>query len=401
MGRDVWMRFWVLFGGGVSVPAAALVVGCSRYRAAQEVRDRGGVNPCLKPRSDRFLSWEERDVIEEGLARGRSIRRIAAQLGRAPSTVSREVRRGRAKRGLNRDGSVRFTRYCARIAQGKCEQAARRPKPDKLSTDPRLCAQVTAYLSAKTRLSPEQISAALRIDYPDDERMRISPETIYQSLYVQGRGALRRELTASLRTGRAQRRPRKRTRQRAPRVPGELLISQRPAVIEDRAVPGQWEGDLIMGKNNASAIGTLVERSTRFVMLLHFTEGPKAPQIADAIAQQITGLPKALRASLTWDQGSEMVGAHEQVTIATGIKVWFCDPASPWQRGSNENTNGLLRQYFPKGTDLSVHSRDDLDQVAAALNGRIRKTLAWLTPAQALNEVLSHHQKQPSVATTP
>jgi IS30 family transposase len=267
-----------------------------------------------------------------------------------------------------------------------------------------------------TSWSPQQIAGRLRVDFPDDESMRISHEAIYQALYVQGRGALRRELTACLRTGRALRVPRARTRGRGKKfVNPEILISQRPAEAADRAVPGHWEGDLIVGLGS-SAIGTLVERTTRFTMLLHLPRmaehgqprihngpalaGHGAEAVRDAIAHAITTLPEQLRRSLTWDQGAEMA-QHAQLRIDTGLQVFFCDPHSPWQRGTNENTNGLLRQYFPKGTDLSKHSADDLDAVAAALNSRPRKTLGWRTPAEALNDHLLLSLQQGGVATTP
>jgi IS30 family transposase len=261
--------------------------------------------------------------------------------------------------------------------------------------------------------SPEQISARLRLDFPDDDSMRISHEAIYQSLYVQGRGALRRELTACLRTGRALRVPRARSRRGKSFVSDEIMISERPAEAADRAVPGHWEGDLILGLDS-SAIGTLVERSTRFTLLLHLPpmgghdrprvkNGPAltghgAEAVRNAITDSIRTLPEQLRRSLTWDQGSEMA-QHAQLRIATGLQVYFCDPHSPWQRGTNENTNGLLRQYFPKGTDLSRHSADDLAAVALTLNSRPRKTLGWRTPAEVLDEYLQLNQ-QTSVATT-
>ena len=264
--------------------------------------------------------------------------------------------------------------------------------------------------------SPEQISKRLRVDFPDDEFMRISHEAIYQSLYVQGRGALRRELVACLRTGRALRVPRARTKARGKKfVSPEIMIGQRPAEAEDRAVPGHWEGDLILGLNS-SAIGTLVERTTRFTMLLHLPRmqghgeglrvkngpalaGHGAEAVRDAIASSITTLPEHLLRSLTWDQGAEMA-QHARLRIDTGLAIYFCDPQSPWQRGTNENTNGLLRQYFPKGTDLSKHSADDLAAVAAALNGRPRKTLNWRTPAEALDDLLQSAEHD-SVATIP
>jgi IS30 family transposase len=246
--------------------------------------------------------------------------------------------------------------------------------------------------------SPEQIARRLRIEFPDDESMRISPEAIYQSLYVQGRGALRRELAVCLRTGRALRKPRRRADGRRERIKDKVMISERPAEVEDRAVPGHWEGDLVIGKNGKTAVGTLVERSTRFVLLLHLGDGFDAEAVRDAITDKITTLPAALRRSLTWDQGLEM-RRHAEITIAADLPVYFCDPHSPWQRGSNENTNGLLRQYLPKSTDLSLHSATDLDTIADKLNGRPRKTLEFRTPAEELDRLLSADQPA-GVATT-
>jgi IS30 family transposase len=339
--------------------------------------------------SDRYLSLAEREEIALGLARGASIRAIARELGRSPSTISREVRR---------NGRVRHPGgYRALIAQAKADQAAKRPKTSKLAADERLRNEVQAQLVR--RLSPCQIVAQLREDFPQDDQMRISHESIYRSLYVQGRGELRRELTKCLRTGRALRKPRRRA-QTGPKNPlGKMLmISERPAEADDRAVPGHWEGDLIMGAHQKSAIGTLVERSTRFVMLLHLPNGHNGELVRDEIVAVMQELPAHLRRSLAWDQGREMT-RHAQITLAADLPVYFCDPASPWQRGTNENTNGLLRQYFPKGTDLSVYPRSYLDFVAAELNGRPRKTLGWKTPAKALNELLSD-PPSPRVATT-
>ena len=239
--------------------------------------------------------------------------------------------------------------------------------------------------------SPEQIVRRLREDFPDDDQMQVSHETIYRSLYVQGRGGLRRELANCLRTGRTMRKPRRRTQARRPHITDMVMISERPVEAADRAVPGHWEGDLIIGKDGRSAIGTLVERSTRFVLLLHLPGRHGAEEVRDAMTETITTLPPMLRRSLTWDQGFEM-SQHIAFSVATGVPVYFCDPASPWQRGSNENTNGLLRQYFPKGTDLSTHSREHLDFVAAELNGRPRKTLNWRTPAEAMHALLSEQQ---------
>ncbi|HKC27686.1 MAG TPA: IS30 family transposase, partial [Jatrophihabitans sp.] len=249
------------------------------------------------------------------------------------------------------------------------------------------------------RHSPEQIARRLKIEFPDEPEMQVSHETIYQSLYVQGRGALRRELAACLRTGRALRKPRRRAEARRPRIQGMVMISERPAEVEDRAVPGHWEGDLIIGADSASAIGTLVERMTRFVLLLHLPERHGALEIEQAMATAMSRLPAVLRKSLTWDQGIEMAN-HVKIAQATGLQIYFCDPHSPWQRGSNENTNGLLRQYFPKSSDLSIYPADYLDYVAVQLNNRPRKTLGWKTPAEALNQLLSNPADPPGVALT-
>jgi IS30 family transposase len=304
-----------------------------------------------------------------------SLRVIAAGLGRSPSAVCREVRRN--SRGAGH--------YRALAAEGQAQARAARPKTARLAGNARLRGYVQQRL--EERWSPEQISVMLRRQFPGDPEMRVSHETIYQSLYVQGRGALRRELAACLRTGRALRRPRRKEGERRGRIKDMVLISERPAEAADRAVPGHWEGDLIIGSRH-SAVGTLVERSTRFVLLLHLPAGHGAEQVAAAMTGAMATLPAALRRSLAWDQGKEMA-AHAQITLATGLEIYFCDPHSPWQRGSNENTNGLLRQYFPKGTDLAGHRREDLAAVAAQLNARPRKTLGWKTPAEALDEVLA------------
>jgi IS30 family transposase len=403
-------------------------------------RHAGGMAPLpLAPVSGRYLSFTEREEIAVLRATGRGVRQIAAMLHRSPSTISRELRRNAATRGGRLD-------YRASVAQWHSELRAGRPKPCKLAAhDPlreyvqeRLSGLITrpdggTVLGPAVRWigrrhgrrqdrrwarswSPEQIANRLRVDFPDDESMRVSHEAIYQALYVQGRGVLRRELTACLRTGRALRVPRARTRGRGKKfVTPEVLISERPAEAADRAVPGHWEGDLILGTNR-SAIGTLVERSTRFTMLLHLPpmeghgieprvkNGPPlaghgAEAVRDAIASTITTLPEQLRKSLTWDQGAEMA-QHPRLRVDIGLAIYFCDPHSPWQRGTNENTNGLLRQYFPKGTDLSKHTLPDLQAVAMALNTRPRKTLGWKTPAEALNGHLLSLQ-QPDVATIP
>jgi IS30 family transposase len=435
-------RFWAFIAEGLSSEDAAMEVGVSQPLGTRWFREAGGMAPShlsrsSKPLSGRYLTFAEREEIALWRARGLGVREIARRSGRAASTISRELRRNAATRGGNLD-------YRATTAQWHAERAARRPKRAKLATSAALRAYVGERLAGtlvapggatvpgpavpwKGRRhgprqgrrwarawSPQQVAERLRLDYPDDESMRISHEAIYQALYVQGRGALRRELTACLRTGRALRVPRARTRGRGKSfVTHEVLISERPAEADDRAVPGHWEGDLILGLGS-SAIGTLVERTTRFTMLLHLPpmaghgaqarekNGPAlaghgAEAVRDAIARMITTLPEQLRRSLTWDQGAEMA-QHARLRIDTGLQVYFCDPHSPWQRGTNENTNGLLRQYFPKGTDLSLHDVDDLAAVAAALNSRPRKTLGWKTPAEALDAVL--RSVQAGVATT-
>jgi IS30 family transposase len=417
--------FWRAIGRGLSSENAAAEAGVSGPVGVRWFREGGGMpSVTLAPASGRYLSFAEREEIALLRAQGHGVREIARQFGRAPSTISRELRRNAATRG----GKLE---YRATTAQWHADLRARRPKPAKLAVNADLRADVQDRLAGlvsrpdrvavkgpdvvwigrrhgrrKDRRwarswSPEQISNRLRVDFPDDESMRVSHEAIYQSLYVQGRGALRRELTACLRTGRALRVPRARATGRGKGfVTEEVMISQRPAEATDRAVPGHWEGDLILGLGR-SAIGTLVERSSRFTMLLHLPpmeghDGPRvknapaltgrgAEAVRDAIAAAITTLPHELRRSLTWDQGAEMA-QHARLRIDTGLQVYFCDPQSPWQRGSNENTNGLLRQYFPKGTDLSRHSADDL---AAALNSRPRKTLGWRTPAEVLDEYLA------------
>ncbi len=395
------------------------------------------LGPSAKPLSGRYRSFAERAEIALLRAQDREVREIARQLGRVASTISRELRRNAA----TRSGGLE---YRATTAQWHAERAARRPKAAKLATSEKLRSYVQDRLSGPVATadgrsvggpvvpwrkrrhgprqhrrwarawSPEQIARRLRLDFPDDETMRISHEAIYQSLYVQGRGGLKCELTACLRTGRVLRVPRARSRGRGKSHVGpEVMISERPAEAADRAVPGHWEGDLILGLRS-SAIGTLVERSTRFTLLLHLPpmpghadevrakNGPAlaghgAEAVRDAIVRTIMTLPMQLRRSLTWDQGAEL-SQHARLRIDTGVQVYFCDPHSPWQRGTNENTNGLLRQYFPKGTDLSAHNVQDLEAVAAALNARPRKALGWRTPAEALDEVL--RSVQASVATT-
>jgi len=319
------------------------------------------------------LSQREREEIRAALERGQSYTQIARLIGRATSTVAREV----AANGGRVD-------YQAWRAHRRAAAQARRPKQPKLAHAP-LAAQVTAWL--EEWWSPQAIANRLRIAFPYDPRMWVSHETIYSSLFVQGRGELRRELHRCLRSGRARRRPRGRLETRGT-IPGMVMISERPAEVADRAVPGHWEGDLLSGASNRSAVGTLVERSTRYLLLLHLPAGRGAEQVNEAMQRAITTLPAALRRTITWDQGKEMA-EHVRFTIDTGIQVYFCDPHSPWQRGSNENTNGLLRQYLPKGTDLSVHSAEDLARVARSLNNRPRKTLGFMTPSEKLTELLA------------
>jgi transposase, IS30 family len=375
--RAVQARFWEGVRSGLGIQEAGAAAGVCQQVANRWFRAAGGVKSNGPgPASGRYLSVAEREEIAVGLAAGDSVRMIAARLGRAPSTVSREVRRNSNCRG----------EYRALAAQGQAQWRAARPKTAKLAGNAVLRAWVQGKLAE--RWSPEQISVMLVREFPDDPGMRVSHETIYQSIYVQGRGALRRELAVCLRTGRAVRKPRRKEGERRGKIPGMVMISERPAEVADRAVPGHWEGDLIIGKDNKSAIGTLVERTTRFVLLLHLPGGYGPEPVAAAMTAAMGGLPDAIRRSLTWDQGKEMAG-HARIALAADLDIYFCDPHSPWQRGSNENTNGLLRQYFPKGTDLSAHGREELDAVAAQLNARPRKTLGWKTPAEALDEVLA------------
>ena len=318
------------------------------------------------------LSFAEREEIFAGIGRGASDSEIARQLGRHRATIGREIKRGGGRR-----------RYRPSEAERTAWQLAKRPKPRKLAACPQLLAAVEAGLRA--RWSPQQISARLKLDHPGQEAMRISHETIYRSLYVQSRGELRRELTAALRTGRTSRRARGRAETRG-RFLGMVSIAERPPEADDRRVPGHWEGDLIIGAGNRSAIATLVERQTRYVLLARLP-GLTSLAVTDALRERISQLPAHLLKSLTWDQGAELA-AHQRFTEATGIQVYFCDPHSPWQRGSNENTNGLLRQYLPRSTDLAEYTQTDLDQIAAELNGRPRKTLDWNTPAERMELLL-------------
>jgi transposase, IS30 family len=331
----------------------------------------------------RFLTLPEREQIADLRAGGASMRDVAVALGRPASTISRELAR-------NADPAHPDAGYRPYAAHRAAATRRARPKVAKLVTNAALAGYVQAGLDL--RWSPEQICHALVVDHPDDREMRVSPETIYQALYVQARGGLRREIAAALRTGRTRRKPRRDPAARTTRFADPMImISDRPAEVEDRAVPGHWEGDLIIGADGGSAIGTLVERATRYVLLVHLPNGRTAEAVRDQLVATIATLPDHLRGSLTWDQGAEMA-AHRAFTVATDMPVYFCDPASPWQRGSNENTNGLLRQYFPKGTDLSLHQPADLEHVAQQLNGRPRKTLDWETPAQRLRALLQPPQ---------
>jgi transposase, IS30 family len=359
---------------GCSYRDIAGQVSISLGSVGRVLRPLGGVirKDMLEPTGKR-LSLEDRVEIRVGLGGGESMRSIAARLGRVPSTISREV----AANG-GRDS------YRPVAAQRAAMVAARRPKATKLGANPVLCRRVIADL--ELLWSPQQIAGRLAGEFGDDESMRISHETIYKSLYLQGRGELRRELARCLRTGRAARKPQGRVEKRG-QIVGKVMISERPAEVADRAVPGHWEGDLIIGRNGGSAIGTMVERTTRFTMLLHLPGDHSAETVRAAMTAKIAQLPAQLARTLTWDQGQEMA-QHARFSVDSGVQVYFCDPHSPWQRGSNENTNGLLRQYFPKGTDLSVHSPEHLDTVAASLNNRPRQTLGWMKPSEKLDELL-------------
>ena len=361
---------------GETFASAAAAVGCSTKSIQRFMARTGGMLPRARARSPLRLSLADREELSRGLQAGESFRQIAARLGRAVSTLSREV----AWNG-HRDT------YRAWRAEQTAARRTRRPKPEKLATHPRLCRYIERRL--RERWSPQQIAARLVCDYPDDREMRVSHETIYRSLFVQARGALRKELASCLRTGRTQRRSHKRTEHAgAGRLRHMVMISDRPATVADRAVPGHWEGDLVMGKGGRSAIGTLVERSSRYVVLLHLPNGRTADHVRRALTRQLSRLPAELRRTLTWDQGKEMA-QHAQFTIDTQIAVFFCDPHSPWQRGSNENSNGLLRQYFPKTADLSVYTRAELNAVAHQLNNRPRHTLAWMKPSEVFSRFVA------------
>ena len=431
-GREEMRRFWAAISSGLVSEDAAATAGVPQAVGARWFRKAGGMRPAMfgtsaKPFSGRYLSFAEREEIALLRAQGCTVREVGRRIRRAASTVSRELRRNAA----TRSGGME---YRASTAQWHAERSARRPKQTKLMwnaalhgyVQDRLAGMVEApngvsvagpsvswkgrrhgprqYRRWARAWSPEQIARRLPVEFPDDMTMRISHEAIYQALFIQGRGALRRELTACLRTGRVLRMPRARTQRRGKNfVSSEIMISQRPAEVADRAVPGHWEGDLILGLGS-SAIGTFVERTTRFTMLLHLPRmtghgkearmkngpalaGHGAERCIQAITSTITTLPEQLRRSLTWDQGAEMA-QHARLKIDSGMQIYFCDPQSPWQRATNENTNGLLRQYFPKGTDLSGHSADEIAAVATALNTRPRKTLKWKTPAEALDKLV-------------
>jgi IS30 family transposase len=406
--RQERRRFWEALRAGAARTEAAVTAGVPEQTGRRWFIQAGGVLPPNVPErsSGRCLSFSEREEIFAGVERGESIRQIAKLLGRAPSTVLRELRpnmrhqlyRSRSRLRAHPDGKRRSLpwNYRPSWAQERMKRLASRPKTAKLAKNARLRELVQAKLVEK--LSPEQISRELRKQFPDDAEMQVSHETIYQSIYVQGRGALRRELAICLRTGRALRRPRRKGQERRGRIPNMINISERPAEVEDRAVPGHWEGDLIIGKHGRSAIGTLVERKTRYLILMHL-KGQSAEEVEKAMVAATKRLPETLWKSLTWDQGSEMRN-HAKISVATNLEIYFCDPAKPWQRGSNENTNGLLRQYFPKSTDLSVHSPEHLEFVSAQMNRRPRKTLNWLEPREVLAQLLSESPRQPHVATT-
>lgn len=357
---------------GENALSIAQAVGRPRRLVYLVLKRTGGFVPRPRTRSALRLSLAEREEISRGLQCGSSCRAIAAGLGRAPSSISREVHR-----------SGGGPRYRAWAADAAALERARRPKRTKLARSPRLCAAVSRLLALEW--SPQQIAQRLVRDYPDAEEMRVSAETIYRALYVQARGSLRKELSRHLRTGRQRRHPKLRTA--AFGIHDMVNISERPAEVADRAVPGHWEGDLLLGSGGHSAIGTLVERRTRYTMLLRLAAGRSAPAVRNALTKRIQTLPTQLRRSLTWDQGKEMA-EHVRFSVDSGVEVYFCDPHSPWQRGSNENTNGLLRQYFPKNVDLSSTTQVQLDAVARRLNGRPRRTLDWKTPAEALAEAV-------------
>jgi transposase, IS30 family len=368
---------WELRAEGLSDREIGRRLGLGLGIVSNHLRATGGIRPRARKRPERCLGREEREEISRGIARGHSARAIARALGRSHTTIAREIKSCGGRR-----------RYRAHTADREARRRQRRPRPTKLE----LCPELRRVVEERLRddHSPEQIAGWLRIAYPDNEAMHVSHETIYRALYVQARGALKRELTGHLRRGRSRRYARSQSskRQRQGKLTEMVMISERPPEIEDRAVPGHWEGDLLMGnRTSPAAIATLVERSTRYCQLVALPEGTEAERVADALAASITTLPAQLRRSLTWDQGHEMA-EHRRFSVESGVDVYFCDPRSPWQRGSNENTNGLLRQYFPRRMSLAGITQERLDEVAAKLNGRPRKTLGFRTPAQKLTELI-------------
>jgi IS30 family transposase len=402
--RDHQREFWRLIRAGTTIADASACLGLEETTGRRWLRKAGGMPPlCLvEPVAHRFLTIVDREQILVGITAGESIRTIAASIDRAPSTVSRELAANMRHHYARKPGSPGGPRtrpwdYSPHKAQARADANAARPKTAKLAEHDRLREEVQDRLTEEH--SPEQIAARLKVDFPDDLEMRVSHETIYQSLYVQGRGALRRDLTTRLRTGRAVRKPRRTPGERRGRIPDMVNIAERPPDVEDRAVPGHWEGDLITGTENKSAIGTLVERMTGYTLLLHLPGNHGADAVQEAMVAGMSRLPETLKQTLTWDQGIELRN-HVAIAAAIDLDIYFCDPHSPWQRGINENTNGLLRQYFPKGTDLSVYAPDYLEHVARKLNNRPRKRLDWQTPAEALDKLLSEPFPPPGVALT-
>jgi transposase, IS30 family len=368
---------WELRAEGLSDREIGRRLGLPWGSVSNHLRRTGGIRPRARRRAERCLSLEEREEISRGIARGHSAREIARTLGRSHTTIAREI---------NRCGGR--PRYRAHSADREAWRRSRRPRPTKLELCPELRRVVEERLQDDH--SPEQIAGWLRLAYPDNEDMQVSHETIYRSLYVQARGALKRELTRHLRRGRSRRYARSQSSKRSGqgKLTDMVMISERPPEVEDRAVPGHWEGDLLIGsRQSAAAIATLVERQTRYLQLIALPEGTEAERVAEALAKSITTLPAQLRRSLTWDQGHEM-SEHRRFSVESGVEVYFCDPQSPWQRGTNENTNGLLRQYFPRRTSLAGVTQDQLDEVADKLNRRPRKTLGFRTPAEKLTELI-------------
>ena len=374
---DRQQAMWDLWQSGMEMSAAAAVLGWDRHTVYNRIREAGGVRPRRKQTRSR-LSFEDRVHIEIGLKQDRSMRAIAADLGRAPSTISREVANHRDARGG----------YVAKRAHAIAFEDARRPQSAKIDANPVLRERVLRDLGQ--RYSPEEIAGRLRHDFPDDPGMNVHHETIYRWVYLQGRGELKREISAALRSGRAMRRPNKHGRTTGQgQIPDMVSIHDRPPVDhpDGTRIPGHWEGDLIIGKNNASAIGTVVERATGYLMLLHLPEGRGVEHVTAALTQRLVELPESLRQSLTWDQGKEL-SQHAKVSVDAGVDIYFADPRTPWHRPSNENTNGLLRQYFPKGTDLSVHTAEHLRFVEDQMNDRPRKRLDFLKPQELMTQLL-------------